>query len=497
MKPARRAEEPPASAARGRWLLVVVAAGVFIAADDQTSVVTVLPLMIPDLDITADEFYRSSWIINGYLLGYLVALPVMGRVADVYGAGRIYAASLLLFSVGSVLVAVAPGLEFLVVARSLQAVGGGAVVPVAMAIVIRELPARARAPGLGAIAAASEAGALVGPLWGGAIADWLHWRAVFWINLPMAVPLAFAAWRLATHERRSGGVDWWGAALLGAALAVLTVTLADDPLNPRALPATVALLAAAAAAAAAFAWRELNTPVPLVRPAMLAERTILAAEAATLLAGMALITVLIGVPLFVNLVLAEGPLAGGITLLRLTAAVPVGALAGGWLAARADLRTLAALGMLLAAAGVGALAAWDEGLGEPLRSAPQLVAGLGFGLVLAPLASAVLSRVGEGERATAAAWLTLARVAGMLVGAAVLTSSGLGRFYARAGTVEFGSPDFEDLVRAAQVDTFREIFLAAAAVLVVAAALCTMLGRPPERGAVVPAEGGRRWWFTA
>ena len=473
-----------------------MAAGVFIAADDQTSVVTVLPLMIPDLDITADEFYRSSWIINGYLLGYLVALPVMGRVADVYGAGRIYAASMLLFTAGSALVAAAPTFEFLVASRSLQAVGGGAVVPVAMAIVVRELPARARAPGLGAIAAASEAGALVGPLWGGAIADWIDWRAVFWLNLPLAAPLAFAAWRLATHERRTGGIDWWGAALLGAALAVLTVALADDPLNPRALPLTLALLATAAAGAALFAWRELATPVPLVRPSMLTERPILAAKAATFLTGMALITVLIGVPLFVNLVLAEGPLAGGITLLRLTAAVPVGALVGGWLAARLDLRVLASVGMLLAAAGVGALAAWEEGLGEPLRSGPQLVAGLGFGLVLAPLASAVLSRVGEGERATAAAWLTLARIAGMLVGAAVLASSGLGRFYARAGSVEFGSPGFEELVRAAQVETFREIFVAAAIALVVAAVLCSALGPSPDREASVRAEGGRRWWFT-
>lgn len=474
-----------------------MAVGVFIAADDQTSVVTVLPSMIPDLGITADEFYRSSWIINGYLLGYLVALPVMGRVADVYGTGRIYAASMLLFTVGSALVAVAPGLEFLVAARSLQAVGGGAVVPVAMAIVVRELPPRARAPGLGAIAAASEAGALVGPLWGGAIADWLDWRAVFWLNLPLAAPLALAAWRLAAHERRAGGIDWWGAALLGAALAVLTVALADDPLNPRPFTVTLALLAAAAAGGAAFARREVSAAVPLVRPAMLAARPVLAAEAATFLTGGALITVLIGVPLFVNLVLAEGPLAGGITLLRLTAAVPVGALCGGWLAARLDLRVISSVGMLLAAAGVGTLAAWDEGLGEPLRSAPQLVAGLGFGLVLAPMASAVLSRVGEGERATAAAWLTLARIAGMLVGAAVLASTGLGRFYARAGSVEFGSPGFEELVRAAQVDTFREIFLAAAVVLLAAAALCAALGPPPDREPALSPEEGRRWWFTA
>jgi hypothetical protein len=90
-------------------------------------------------------------------------------------------------------------------------------------------------------------------------------------------------------------------------------------------------------------------------------------------------------------------------------------------------RPLAAGGAGLHVAGVAGLAAWDEGLGEPLRSAPQISAGLGFGLVLAPLATAVLARVEEGDRATAAVWLTLARVGGMLVGTALLTSSGLGR----------------------------------------------------------------------
>lgn len=497
MDAAPRADGSPPSAGRARWLLFVVAAGVFIAADDQTSVVTVLPLMIPDLDITADEFYRSSWIINGYLLGYLVALPLMGRVADVYGPGRIYAAAMLIFMIGSALVAAGPAFGSVVAARALQAVGGGAVVPVAMAIVVRELPPGARAAGLGGIAAAAEAGALIGPLWGGAIADWLDWRAVFWLNLPLAAPLALAAWRLASRERRSGRVDWWGAAILGGALALLTVALSDDPLNPRALRLTLALLLVAGAGAAVFGWRERRVTAPLVRPAMLAQRAVLAAEVATLLTGGALITVLIGVPLFVNLVLDEGPLAGGVTLLRLTAAVPVGALAGGWLAGRVDLRALSALGMLLAAAGVAALAAWDEGLGEPLRSAPQIVAGLGFGLVLAPLASAVLARVAEGERATAAAWLTLARVAGMLVGTAVLTSSGLGRFYARAGAAEFGSPGFAELVRAAQVDTFREIFIAAGVALVVAAVLCLLLGRTPRAEPSPAAPGRGRWWMAA
>src|SRR5690606_36848797 len=122
-----------------------------------------------------------------------------------------------------------------------------------------------------------------------------------------------------------------------------------------------------------------------------------------------------GVPLFVNLVLVEDALEGGLTLMRLTVAVPVGAVLGGWLAGRLGLRATAVLGCALAAVCFGGLQAWDGELPEVLRSVPQLVGGLGFGLVIAPLTADVLQRVQDEHRAPASAWLTLSRMTGMLV----------------------------------------------------------------------------------
>jgi MFS family permease len=494
----RRREAPEARVtparplpARANWLLFAVAGGVFIAADDQTSVVTVLPRMLPDLDITVDEFYRSSWIINGYLLGYIVALPIVGRIADVYGHARVFAAAIGVFMIGSTLVALAPGFEWLVSARALQAVGGGAVVPVAMAIVVDELPPAKRLLGLGAIAAASEAGALLGPLWGGAITELAGWRWVFWINLPMAAPFGLLAWQYAGRARRRGAIDWPGAALLGLALAVLTFALVDDPIAPRAPLATLGLVALAAVPAAGFILRERVAAEPMLRLSMLASREAIVANAAHFLVGAGLISALIGVPLFVNLVLVGSPLEGGLTLMRLTAAVPLGALAGGWLAGRWELRGTAVVGMVCASIGFLGLAMWDEDLSEVLRTAPQLVGGFGFGLVIAPLSASVLHAVNEDERATASSWLTLSRVAGMLVATALLTSRGLGRFYARAASAEFGSPEFEALIAEAQVTTFREVFLAAAAVMALAALLALFL-----RGRRTSDDDGP-WWIAA
>lgn len=485
---------------RSSWLLVVVALGVFVAADDQTAIVTVLPAVIRDVGITVDDFYRSSWVVNGYLLGYLVALPLLGRIADAYGHGRIFVLTLAIFMGGSALVAVAPGFEWLIVARGIQAVGAGGVVPVAMAIVVDELPPSRRAFGLGAIAAASEAGALLGPLWGGLITDLAGWRWVFWANLPMTLPIVLVGWMLVrTPERHTalstpspsqGGpraIDWTGATLLVAALTVGTFALVDDPLDPRPLPVTVALLAGAAALVAAFVRHEARSSASMVRLSMFTARPIWAANFASVLLGVGLIVALVSVPLFVNLVLGGSPLDGGWTLMRLTVAVPVGALAGGWLAGRAGLRTTASAGMLLAAAGFVGLQAWDRDLAEAMRTLPLLAGGFGFGLVIAPLSAAVLQHVNESERATAAAWLTMSRVLGMLIGAALLTSQGLGRFYAKAGSVEFGSPEFETLVAEAQVSTFREVFLVAIIVMLAAALVVWLIGRGRmERGA--------RWW---
>ena len=476
---------------RARWLLIAVAAGVFVAADDQTAIVTVLPPIISDIGLTVDDFYRASWVVNAYLLGYIVALPIVGRVEDVYGHARVYAACLMVFMLGSALVALSPSFTPLVVFRALQAVGGGGVVPVAMAIVVTQLPVEKRLLGLGAIAAAAEGGALLGPLWGGGIAEFFGWRAVFWVNLPMTLPILVVVWRLADSTPRRGAIDWMGAVLLALALAVLTVALVDNPNAPRPVWQTVAMVSGSLALLGGFFAHERRAAEPMAPLRALRVPRVLAANVGSLLLGVGLIIALIGVPLFVNLVLVEGALEGGLTLMRLTVAVPVGALAGGWLGARLGLRATASLGMLLAAVGFLGLQAWDRELSQVLRTAPQLVGGFGFGLVIAPLAAAALQGVEEAHRAAVSAWLTLARVTGMLVGAALLTSTGLGRFNARAGSVSFDSPEFAELVAEAQVETFHEVFLAATVVMVVAAVVVWWIGRG-ERGGETDSRSA--WW---
>lgn len=448
------------------WLVVLAGLGVFFAADDQTSVVAVLPKMISGVGLAQDQFYRAAWIVNGYILGYVVAMPLMGRVADDFGHGRVFALALLLFCGGSAWVASSHDLTELSVARGVQAVGGGAVVPVAMAIVTSYAPPQGRALGLGAIAAASEAGGLLGPLWGGGVAELIGWRGVFWINLPMTLPLAFAVWRLSRHERVRGGaaLDLPGATLLGGSLVCLTVALTDDPIQPRPATTTLSLFLAAAALFAAFVLRQVLFRAPLVDMRVFRSSSAAAAFLASGLVGGTLIVAMVAVPLFTNTVLGGSPLEGGLNLMRLTIALPVGALAGGYVATRFGLATGGALGLALAGGGFLGMTAWTEDPGLLLLTGPLLLAGFGFGLVIAPLNTAVMDVAGETERATLASLLTVTRLLGALVGVALLTTRGLGSFYAEAGLVPLDDPRLVEILRGLQVDSFRDTFLVTAVV---------------------------------
>ena len=464
---------------RTTWLLVLTALGVFFAADDQTSVVAILPEMVSDVGLAQDEFYRAAWIVNGYILGYVVAMPLMGRIADNHGHAHVFAAALLLFCAASAWVALAQGLTMVSIARGVQAIGGGGVVPVSMAIVTANASPSRRVLGLGAIAAASEAGGLLGPLWGGGIAELLGWRGVFWINLPLCLPVAFAVLQIGRHQTITSTrkIDLPGAAMLGASLVCLTVALTDDPIAQRPTAVTLLLFAGAAVLLAAFVLRESRALSPLVDLALFRVPRLSAAFLANGLTGGTLIVAMVAVPLFTNVLLGGDALEGGLNLMRLTIALPVGALAGGWLASRFGYSAGASTGLVLAGAGFLGMATWSEDPTFVELTLPLLVAGLGFGLVIAPINAAVMEEAQEDQRATLASLLTVVRLVGALVGVALLTTRGLSGFYSQAGLIPLDDPEFESELRSLQVDSFRDTFLVTAAVCFATLIPAFLLGR--------------------
>src|ERR671913_714962 len=173
---------------------------VLLGALDLTVIATILPGMVTDLRINAADVDRYVWIVNSYLLAYIVAIPVVGRLSDIVGRTLAFQGSLALFLVGSIVCAFAGDLPGMVTGRALQGAGGGALLPVTMAMVGDLLPPGRRAAALGLVGAVDTLGWVLGPIWGATLVEVAPgqdpWRWVFIVNVPLAVAAAVAIGRV-------------------------------------------------------------------------------------------------------------------------------------------------------------------------------------------------------------------------------------------------------------------------------------------------------------
>ena len=314
------------------WLIVALGFGVFFAGFDQTFVVAILPDMMTDLGINANQFGRTAWIINGYLLGYTIAMPLMGRVADSFGRVRLYAVAIAIYCVGSALTALAPDLTLLAIARALQAIGGGAIVPISMAIIGDTVGPGRRALAIGVVAALDDASSLLGPLYASILVDPLGWRGLFWLNIPLQLPFLALIWLLARDHpaAQRTPVDWKGGLLLAVGLSSLTLALTQGAGGGSRSPAQIAALAGIAILTTAlFVHRQLAIPSPLIHLRTLRDRVIRASMLLYFVDGALTITALVTIPLMTN-VLWEGSLFdGGVNLMKMLIWMPVGGIVGG------------------------------------------------------------------------------------------------------------------------------------------------------------------------
>lgn len=461
--------------------LLPVLAGVFVAADDQTVVVTILPQMMLDLNVQVTELDRASWTITGYLLGYLAAMPLIGRLSDTWGHRRLFVMSMVGFMVGSAAVALTSSLSWLIAARVFQAVGAGALVPISIAIAGDLFPPGRRAVALGLIGASAEAGGVIGPLWGGVFVLLLDWKWVFWANLPLGLMVIAALLVLVRPSPRlHSRVDYLGGALIAVSLVALTLGLARIALVDELM--TVYLLVAAAVFVLFVLRQRAAGGDALLPTAMFRRGAFAAANGAHLLVGAALIIAMVTVPLMANTTLGLTPLDGGLRLMRMTVGIAVGAVIGGFACRRLDFRVPAGLGLLLAAMGFLLMSDWGIDIEDPALTLHLAAAGVGLGLIVAPVALAATESVGEENRGTAAAMVTAMRIVGMTLGLAALTAWGSDRFQSLVAGISlpFALPgetaaesqkrvqEFDAQFRDAGMALFSEFFLIAMAVCLLA-----------------------------
>ena len=379
----------------------------------------------------------------------------------------------------SAAVALSPNLSALIGLRVVQALGAGALVPISIAIAGDLFPPGRRGMPLGLIGASAEAGGVIGPLWGGLMIRYLDWTWVFWMNVPLgAMILLLAVVVLPANPRYEGRPDYVGGVLIALGLAALTLGLSRiDRLDV----AMVGYLIVAVATTALFIRRQQTATEPLFPLTMFREWAFRVANGTHVLVGGVLIIGMVTIPFMADTVLGQPPLEGGLRLMRLTAAIPVGAVLGGWACQRWDYRIPALVGLALVATGFAFMSRWDLEIADPAMTAHLATAGMGFGLLIAPIALAATESVRESDRGAAAALVTAMRVVGMTVGLAALTAWGSGQFDTKVSGMEFpilagGTTEeveqvvveFQDELIGVGLSLFTEFFLIAMVVALLA-----------------------------
>ena len=442
-------------------VLGILCLGVFSTALDQTVVVAALPLLMVDLEIPLTDLDKASWIITGYLISYTVAMPLAGRLSDVYGRVRIFQVALVVFALGSGLVALAPNFTWIVPARVIQAVGGGATVPIGLAMAVAAVSTEKRGLAIGLVAASAEAGSVVGPLYGGAIIEWIGWRWIFWFDVPQSLLLIGLMAILPNRANPDAKMDYFGALALGAALTVLTVALAQRSIFTAESVYPYLTLAVAAVLIGVLITIERRAVQPLLASFLYTSRAFLSSNIAQFLVGVALIMALVCVPLMAGTVMERGPLESALSLVRLTAAIPVGALVGGYILRWTGVREVCIVGLALMATGLLFMSGWETEVGELRLTLPLVAAGLGFGLVIPPIGVSALSAAPSDYWGAAASLVTASRMLGMALGLAALSAWGIERFYSLTADVSIGSnfEETEAILIEAGVTVFQNLFM--------------------------------------
>ncbi len=385
----------------------------FLGALDMGIVSPALPGIARGLKVAPAS---AMAVVTLYYLAYAAAMPLLGKLGDRWGTGRMLRAGLLAFGVGSLLAAAAPSLGWLLAGRVLQAVGGGGVVPVAVAAVARRAPPARRGRALGLVGAVFGVAGVLGPNLGGLVLAVSSWRWIFLLNLPLAAAAWSGTWRLESRRAAGRSLDWAGAG--GVTLGVGGLLYAVMELGGHPLLSGGVLLPAGVGVAG-LAWLGRSQPRavdPVVPPRFLGEgRGVLAAGilAGILMSAMAL------VPLYLQDRLGLSAPASGYGLTPMAVAAAVCAGMGGVLVDRFGPRSVLTAGFAGFAAGYALLFWGGTGLGVTMLG--LALAGLGTGLSTgAPLNYLALEVAGGGREAAGTAVISLARTLGASMGPALL-----------------------------------------------------------------------------
>jgi len=407
-----------------RWVVLgIVMMGTFMAILDSSIVNVALPHMMSAFGVTRDDI---EWVSTAFMLATAVAMPLVGWIAGKVGHKLLYLVSLVLFTVGSLVCALAWSYDALIVARVVQAIGGGAIQPVGMAIVADMFAPEERGRALGIWGTGVMVGPAIGPTLGGYLTDWFNWRVIFSINLPFGVVtllagLAFMPARRGIAKQRVP-FDVWGFIFLSMALIAGLLALSEGQDEGWTSTYIMTCLALTVIGFVLFLAVEASVEHPLLPLGMFKFRNFSVSMALAIFRAVGLFGGVFLLPIFLESLVGYTTIQTGLWMMPGAAAVGLTMPIAGRLADRYNAKWLVAVGTVITAVSMVMYGDLDPKSSAAVIIVPQLIRGAGLALLMAPLLTAALNAVPKHQVATASSFLNVAQRVGGSFGIAVLNS---------------------------------------------------------------------------
>ena len=402
------------------WTLGAMSFALFMVMLDNTAVNVALPSIQQDFGASLSSL---EWTVNAYTLTFAVLLVTGGRLGDIFGRRRMFLFGVVVFALASATIGLAPTDGWLVASRAVQGIGAAFMMPGTLSIITNAFPPEERGKASGTWAGVSAIALALGPVVGGWLTEAVSWRAIFFLNLPVAVG-AVAVTLFAAHESRDETVDRRidlpGIAAMTIALTALVFALVEGNAWGWGSPGILALLALSVVAFASFIAIERRAPAPIIDFDFLRSKQFAGANLVAFMISFGMLASFFFLALYMQNILGYSPLEAGVRFLPSTLVIIAAGPIAGRLADRIGPRPLIVGGLILTAISMAWQSRIEVDTGYGYLVGAFVLLGLGMGMVMSPMSMAAMNAVDRTKAGVASGTLSMFRMVGGTFGVAAL-----------------------------------------------------------------------------